>query len=120
MPQDKFPKEVAVVLEQMDSKMDLVLESVTEWRRELVDRMDMRFAQHDARFDVIEGVLHQHSMRFTKIEDRLDRVENRLDRVENRLNGVDNRLGRMELKIDDVVGAVKRHDRELQELQVSR
>jgi len=119
MPSKNSSNYDSVLFEQMNAKFDLIMEGMTSMEQRLNKRIDERFAKHDAHFDIIEGVLHQHSLHFTRIESRLDKVELRLDGVELRLDRVESRLNRVETKLDDVCSTIKRHDNDIRTLQAS-
>lgn len=125
MPDNKDSQYGVVLMEQVDAKLDLVLESVGSLRSELIQRMDKKFAEQDTRFDGIESILHIHSKmlkdvdgRLTRVEKKVDKMDDRLTRVEGKLDQVDGRLVRVEDKLDDVCCIVKRHDTEIRDIRV--
>ena len=58
---EKVAHYTAVLVEDLESKFQFVIEHVTDVEERMMKRMDQRFAEQDARFDVIEHILLDHS-----------------------------------------------------------
>lgn len=93
----------AVLVEDLKDQFKFVIEHVSGMEERLIKRMDTRFSEHDARFDVIDMVLKGHSQSLQKIDSRLD--------------GVESRLGKVESKLDHVIKKVERHDDDIRFLK---
>lgn len=99
MPRKKSSNYDAVLIEQLHSKVDTLFEHVSGVESRLVKHLN----DHDARFDMIDGVLMQNGAR--------------LNRIQNRLDGVEVQLSCVQHKIDDVTEVIKQHERALKSLQ---
>jgi chromosome segregation ATPase len=84
-----------VVLEDINSKMTLVLEGHLSLDKK-IDNFKKEFVEFkgetNTKFETI-------SKRLNKIDGRLDKIENRLDKIESRLDEIENRLGKVENRI---------------------
>ena len=96
--------QVAVLMEDMDSKFNMVIEKVQGSEERLIRRMDERFAIQNQRFDLVETVLKQHSQKFQILENKMDNMEHR--------------MGNLEQKIDKVIEKVEDHDKDIKELKI--
>ena len=106
----KSPKKIqpsyeGILLEDMQSKFDAVIDHMNGVEVRLTQRMDERFSQHDQRFDTIEAVLREHSRKFGEIE--------------NKLVDHDRRFDVLETKLDRVVEKVEYHNGSILELKAA-
>lgn len=92
----------AVLLEDINSKMETVIEYMGSVKNELIQRMDERFDEHDRQFEIIGKVLRHHSERFDAMDKRFDTMDKRFDA--------------MDIKFDALSDKVQDHDITLKNL----
>lgn len=114
----------AVLIEDLHSKMGLVIENMTGVEARLSEKMDSMQQENNKRFDNIEAVLQYHSTILNKHstllnenEERWKRNEERWNQNEERWNQNEQRLDRIETKLDKVADKVEQHDKDIQEIK---
>lgn len=107
----------AILLEEVRSQMELVLEKVTGSEDRLMTAIRELRIEHDQRFDVIEAVLRQHSQilqqhdrQFEKIGQRLDRVETQIVEMRQELSSTRQELS---AKIDTTGVRLDHHEQDI-------
>ena len=115
-----------ILLEDMNSKFDLVLEGhqvlrsdiqrAREESKERDDHLLFLIQTVNGKIDGVEARLSERidavETRLGSVETRLGSVENRLDAVETRLGSVETSLGSLETKVDGVAADLASHRRD--------
>lgn len=98
-----------VLLENMDSKINLILEGYSVLDKRIVDEGEKRREE----YDLLNVKISALSQRFDGVDSRLDGVDSRLDGIDGRLEGIDGRL-------DDMHGELVAHRNNTEMHKVSR
>ncbi|MBI2346812.1 MAG: hypothetical protein HYV03_08070 [Deltaproteobacteria bacterium] len=82
----------AILIEEMRSQMQLVIEKVEGVEERLITRMDDRFAKVDDQLQLLTSTTQEHSHRLNRLENKLDQTANKLDQTANKLDQTANKL----------------------------
>jgi chromosome segregation ATPase len=105
-----------ILMEEMRSQNQLVVETVTARSDALEARMDEGFRDIGSRVDVVEGVLRSHSEQFRLVDARLTGVETRLSRVEDKVDELDTKVQKLDTKVQKLDAKVDELDTKVQKL----
>lgn len=108
----------AVLIEDLHSKMDFVIEHMNGVETRLSEKMDNIQQENNKRFDNIEGVLQYHSTLLNQNEVRWNQNDERWEQAEQRFDRIDERFDRLETKLDKVAEKVEQHDKDIQGIKV--
>ena len=126
-----FQRYNAIMLEQLDSKFNMLVEYITGVKETLIERMDLRFDQHETRFDIIENILRDHSQRWVENEkrweqndrrwksneSRWEQNEKRWEKNEKRWIRTEAKIDKISAKLDAVAIKVEEHDVDIQRIK---
>lgn len=93
---------VAVVLEDMNSKFGIVVESVSELNKKIdrvSDNLEEFKEETKNNFKAVAGAL-------TEINDRLDNHENKIDNLESKVDNLGSKVDNMQGTIDNMQGDI--------------
>ncbi len=136
--QEELTHYVGVLMEDMESKFNMVIEKVEGLEESLNHKIDVKFAEQDLRFDRIEFVLGKHGDTLaghtkildehstilgehTKILDEHTKILNEHSKVlaehSTTLGEHGESLDRLETKFDALAKKVDQHDKDIQEIK---
>lgn len=104
--------QVAILMEDMDSKFSMVIEKVQGMEERLIQRMDETDKKNQQEFTDIKSVLKLHG----KI---LDDHSRKLDEHSKTLDSHGRKLDSLEGKLDKVIEKTEGHDKDIKELKTA-
>lgn len=103
----------AVLLEEIRSQMNAVIETVEVTGANLNEKIDGVEKRLTARIEVIEIVVKGNSAKLKEHDKQFEKIDQRFEKIETKLKEHDQRFDRLEEKMDRVVEKVDRHDEEI-------
>ena len=127
-PLDPVPDRITIVEQKIDAlslsvdrRFDEVREHFVEQREyiefafgRLDQKMDVRFAQIDARLAQMDVRFERMDVRLAQMDARFERMDARLAQMERRFGQMDGRFDRLERKLDSLI------DRQIRASRASR
>lgn len=87
-----------ILLENMDSKINMILEGYSVLDKRIVDEGEKRREENELLNVKISALSH----RFDAVDSRFDGIDRRLDGIDGRLDGIDGRLDGIDGRLDKI------------------
>jgi septation ring formation regulator EzrA len=107
-----------VILEDIDSKLDLVVEGHQVLDKKIEDfrgEVNEKFKEVDYKFEVVFEKFDEVDKKFDEVDKKFDEVDKRFDEVDKRFDEVDKRFDEVDKRFDEVAGELRVIRHELKE-----